>query len=68
MSARATSYRPCVYCGEPGARTVVLGGFAHKRCVLKPFAKSVQRYPKHYQDFLDRRAAAEAAGQPLPTR
>lgn len=25
--------RHCVYCGQVGPRTVVLGGYAHKRCL-----------------------------------
>lgn len=25
----------CVYCGGPRPRTVVLGGYAHKRCIPK---------------------------------
>lgn len=25
--------RKCVYCGKPGPRTVVIGGYAHKRCL-----------------------------------
>jgi hypothetical protein len=29
-----TSY--CVYCGNRGPRTIVLGGKAHSRCIPKP--------------------------------
>lgn len=28
--------RRCIHCGQIGPRVVVLGGYAHRRCIPKP--------------------------------
>lgn len=38
--------RSCLYCGTPGPRVQVLGGYAHRRCINeKEAAKKVKRPP-----------------------
>jgi hypothetical protein len=34
LDGKACVYR-CIYCGLGGARTIVFGGRAHKRCIPK---------------------------------
>lgn len=31
--------RHCVFCGKAGPRTMVAGGWAHKRCIPKPLKR-----------------------------
>lgn len=33
----------CISCGEPGARVVVIGGYAHKRCRPQPLPNARRR-------------------------
>lgn len=35
--------RKCVYCGKVGPRVIVLGGYAHRRCVPKPLKPTTRR-------------------------
>lgn len=32
--------RHCIYCGKVGPRTIVAGGWAHKRCIPKEYRKA----------------------------
>lgn len=34
----------CIHCGQVGPRVVVLGGYAHRRCIPKPI-QATQRRP-----------------------
>lgn len=55
-------------CSKCGKEYKHVASFAiHTMQCTGPKKPRRARYPKHYQDFLDRRAAAEAAGLPLPT-
>lgn len=35
--------RCCIYCRKVGPRVVVVGGFAHRRCIPKPIKRSAPR-------------------------
>lgn len=35
--------RRCVYCGKVGPRTMVAGGWAHKRCIVRPVLRQARK-------------------------
>lgn len=34
--------RRCIHCGQIGPRVVVLGGYAHRRCIPKPIQAIIE--------------------------
>ena len=56
--------RHCVHCGKVGPRTRVLGGWAHKRCIYKPWTERQQRAMERARECSARDVSAPHCSDP----